>query len=76
ARPKAGQSVTAEELTAGHVKPLPGKAISATTMVDPLTLEPVAGTSGNPAATPALPAPAAPAVPAPASPTPAVPKDP
>jgi mono/diheme cytochrome c family protein len=42
ARPKAGQAVTAGELTAGHLKPLPGMLVTATTLVDPLTLEPLA----------------------------------
>lgn len=60
ARPTAGQAVTTEELTAQHLKPLPGKAITATTLVDPLTLEPLAGTAGT-AAAPTTPAP--PAVP-------------
>jgi len=41
ARKNAGQSVTAEELTADHVKALPGNPVDATTLVDPLTLEPV-----------------------------------
>jgi len=43
ARKNAPQAVTADELTADHVKALPGKAITPTTLVDPLTLEPVPG---------------------------------
>ncbi|MEI7956973.1 MAG: cytochrome c, partial [Verrucomicrobiota bacterium] len=43
ARKNAGQFVTIEELTADHVKALPGKLVTATTLVDPLTLEPVPG---------------------------------
>ncbi|MEI6607296.1 MAG: cytochrome c, partial [Verrucomicrobiota bacterium] len=38
ARKNAGLSVTAEELTADHIKALPGKPVTATTLVDPLTL--------------------------------------
>ncbi|MEI6676063.1 MAG: cytochrome c [Verrucomicrobiota bacterium] len=79
ARPTTGQAVTAKELTADHLKPLAGQAITATTMVNPLTLEAVSGTAGNPATpTPAAPAaPAAPApAPAPATSAPSVPKDP
>ncbi len=53
ARKKAGTQVTGEELTADHLKPLPGKEVAATTMVDPLTFEPA------PAAAAAVPAPAA-----------------
>jgi len=67
ARKNSGQSVTAEELTADHVKALPGKPVSATTLVDPLTLDPVlaaataAPTAPAPATPPAtLPAPKAP----------------
>ena len=56
ARKNVGLSVTAEELTAEHVKALPGKPVSATTLVDPLTLEPVLA-----AATAATAAPTAPA---------------
>lgn len=40
-RAKAGQQVTAEELTADHVKNLPGEPLDPKTMVDPLTLAPV-----------------------------------
>jgi mono/diheme cytochrome c family protein len=41
ARPKAGNPVTVEELTADHVKMLPGDKLDPATMVDPSTLEPV-----------------------------------
>jgi len=41
-RAKTGQQVTAEELTAGHVKTLPGEPMDPKTMVDPLTLTPAA----------------------------------
>ncbi len=41
ARPKSGQQVTAEELTADHLKSLPGPTLDAKAMVDPLTLMPV-----------------------------------
>ena len=41
ARKKAGNSVTAEELTADHVKALPGAVLDPATMLDPLTLKPV-----------------------------------
>jgi hypothetical protein len=54
ARKLAGTPMTTEELTADHLKPLPGKEMAATTMVDPLTFEP------TPAAAAAVPAPAAP----------------
>jgi len=40
-RSKAGQQVTTEELTADHLKALPGKIIDPKAMVDPLTLNPV-----------------------------------
>lgn len=40
ARKKAGQSVTAEELTADHVKNLPGEKIDPKTLLDPITLAP------------------------------------
>ncbi|MCU0779471.1 MAG: cytochrome c [Akkermansiaceae bacterium] len=42
ARKKAGQAVTGDELTADHLKNLPGKEIKPDDMVDPLTLLPVA----------------------------------
>ena len=71
-RKNAGQFVTIEELTADHVKALPGKLVTATTMVDPLTLEPVPGAATPAPATPA-PASPAPATPAPATPAPATP---
>ena len=58
ARKLAGTPMTTEELTADHLKPLPGKEVAATTMVDPLTFEPVAA-AATPAATPAVPTPAA-----------------
>jgi mono/diheme cytochrome c family protein len=41
ARPKAGNMVTAEELTADHFKALPGAVLAPDTMVDPITLAPV-----------------------------------
>ncbi len=41
-RAKAGQQVTAEELTADHLKALPGDALDPKSMVDPITLAPVA----------------------------------
>lgn len=41
-RTKAGQQMTAEELAANHDKSLPGEAIDPTTLVNPITLEPVA----------------------------------
>jgi mono/diheme cytochrome c family protein len=41
ARAKAGNAVTAEELTASHVKPLVGTMIDPKAMVDPVTLIPV-----------------------------------
>ena len=81
ARKKAGQSVTGEELTADHLKPLLGKAVTATTMVDPITLEPApaAAAAPAPAAAPgpgaAAPATAPGAAPVPA-PTGAAPKAP
>jgi mono/diheme cytochrome c family protein len=40
-RTKTGQQVTAAELTADHVKNLPGEPLDPKTMVDPLTLAPV-----------------------------------
>lgn len=40
-RAKAGQQTTAEELTAEHVKDLPGKPLEPKAMVNPLTLMPV-----------------------------------
>jgi mono/diheme cytochrome c family protein len=41
-RAKVGQQMTAEELAADHLKPLPGEPLDPTTMVDPVTLAPVA----------------------------------
>jgi mono/diheme cytochrome c family protein len=41
ARPKAGQQVTADELTADHLKALPGPVLDPKAMVDPITLAPV-----------------------------------
>ncbi len=41
ARPKTGQQVTAEELTATHLKALPGPVLDPKAMVDPITLAPV-----------------------------------
>ena len=40
ARKNAGRSVTAAELTADHVKDLPGEKLDAKTMLDPITLAP------------------------------------
>jgi mono/diheme cytochrome c family protein len=40
ARPNAGSSVTSDELTAAHVKPLPGDALDPALPVDPITLAP------------------------------------
>jgi mono/diheme cytochrome c family protein len=42
ARAKAGQQLTAEELTAEHLKNLPGEPLDPKSLVDPLTLKPVA----------------------------------
>ncbi len=42
ARKKAGTSVTGEELTAEHVKALKGAVLDPATMLDPITLAPVA----------------------------------
>lgn len=42
ARPKTGLQVTGEELTADHLKSLPGPVIEPKAMVDPITLAPVA----------------------------------
>ena len=74
-RKNAGLQVTAEELTADHVKALPGKPVAATTLVDPLTLEPVAGAAAPTAPPPATPAPGTPAPTAavPGAPVPATP---
>jgi hypothetical protein len=71
ARKNSGQAVTGAELTADHLKPLLGKEVTATTMVDPITLEPAPAAAAAPATAPApgaaapAPAPGA-AVPAPA----------
>lgn len=43
ARSKAGQQVTGAELDADHVKALPGTPLDPKTLVDPITLVPVAG---------------------------------
>lgn len=40
ARKKAGNSVTSEELTADHVKALPGAVLDPTILLDPVTLAP------------------------------------
>jgi len=40
-RAKAGEQVTGEELTADHLKPLPGDPLDPAALVNPLTLEPV-----------------------------------
>jgi mono/diheme cytochrome c family protein len=50
-RKNAGQAVTTLELTADHLKPLPGTPVVPTTMVNPLTMEPVT-TAAPVAATP------------------------
>lgn len=42
ARPTAGASVSAAELSADHVKPLPGDPLDPGTMVDPISLAPAA----------------------------------
>lgn len=42
ARAKAGSPTNAEELKADHSKPLPGEPLDPATMIDPVTLEPVA----------------------------------
>ena len=42
ARAKAGQQMTAEELNADHAKNLPGEPLDPTSLVDPITLAPVA----------------------------------
>jgi mono/diheme cytochrome c family protein len=49
-RAKAGQPVTGAELAADHLKALPGEPLDPTTMVDPITLQPV--DSPAPAAAP------------------------
>lgn len=41
-RAKAGQQVSGDELAADHLKALPGEALDPKTMVDPVTLQPVA----------------------------------
>lgn len=41
-RAKAGQQVTGEELTADHLKALPGALLDPKAMVDPITLAPIA----------------------------------
>jgi mono/diheme cytochrome c family protein len=64
ARKNSGQAVTAAELTADHVNALPGKPVAATTLVDPLTLEPVPSAAAPPVTAP-------PAAGAPAAATPA-----
>lgn len=48
ARKNAGQAVTAAELTADHLKALAGLPVTAATLVDPITLEPVATTATVP----------------------------
>lgn len=40
ARPKVGTAVTGEELTADHLKNLPGDSLDPKMMLDPITLEP------------------------------------
>lgn len=41
ARPKAGNMVSAEELTSDHLKNLPGVVLAPDTMVDPISLAPI-----------------------------------
>ena len=48
ARAKAGQQVTGDELTADHLKDLPGEVLDPKTLVDPITLAPVAAPSAAP----------------------------
>jgi len=48
-RAKAGQQLTREELASDHLKALPGDPLDPKTMVDPITLQPVAGSSPAPA---------------------------
>ncbi|RPJ34592.1 MAG: cytochrome c [Verrucomicrobiaceae bacterium] len=47
-RAKAGQQVTAEELTADHLKALPGEPLDPKALVDPLTLTPVTAAPAAP----------------------------
>lgn len=42
ARPNAGRTTNAAELAAGHAKPLPGEPVVPDTLVDPISLTPVA----------------------------------
>lgn len=44
-RAKVGQQTTAEELAAEHLKPLPGEPLDPSTLVDPITLQPVEATT-------------------------------
>jgi mono/diheme cytochrome c family protein len=74
ARKNAGTATTGEELTANHLKALVGKEVTATTMVDPITLDPVPAAAAAPAAAPAPAAPGAPATGG-ATPAPAAPGD-
>lgn len=62
ARANNGQQVTAEELTADHLKSLPGPVLDLKAMVDPVTLAPTAKPARPEA--PAPPAPTAPGAPA------------
>jgi mono/diheme cytochrome c family protein len=55
ARPKTGQQITAEELTANHLKSLPGPALDPKAMVNPVTLAPTAPTAPTAPAAPATP---------------------
>jgi len=50
ARAKAGQQVTATELTADHLKTLPGPPLDPTALVNPITLAPVRTPAPAPAA--------------------------
>jgi hypothetical protein len=47
-RANAGQQVTADELTADHLKNLPGEPLDPKSLVDPLTLLPVAAAPAAP----------------------------
>ena len=73
ARTKTGQQVTADELTADHLKALPGPPLDPKARVNPITLAPVRTPAPAPATAPATaPAPAesAPATAAPVTPKP------
>jgi hypothetical protein len=48
ARAKVGQQLTAEELTADHLKNLPGEPLDPKSLVDPLTLAPATAAATTP----------------------------